>query len=374
VWWIQKYGVNIVVAPSGGTLYEWDQAAAADRAVAVSGAPAAMRSMFVTAEGFVFALGTTTPMTLAWPDRDDITDWTPTLVNTANIRTLQKGNKLIAGAALSDVNLIWSDTSCFLAQFLPGDTAIIYDTRLASENAGLIGPMAYTIAGEPALAFWMSNANFLMFDGGVVRHIPNQMAIRDYVYRNMDRSRTSKFWAGYNAKKGEVWFGYVREGDSEPGHYAMVNLQDFSWSIGTLTRTGMTYMPIPTTDVIMTGTDMYIYEHEIGVNADGAAMTSYISSGLMDISEGEEDMDIVRYVHDFERHVGVLMLDVETYERPQSVTALDDISLQIDQGDDENDDNMIGGRHAAVTFTSAVLDGDYRMGTSMFEIQPAGQR
>lgn len=378
VWWIAKFGVNILASPTGGTLYEWDEDAGDARAVAVTGAPAAMRAMFVTAEGYVFALGTTKPMRLQWPDRDDIEDWVPTPINRANIRDLEKGNRLMAGAALSDVNLIWSDTAVYLAQYI-GDLDIVYDTRVVGENSGLIGPMAFAVTGDPAAAYWMSMAQeFYMYSGGFVQPIPNSLSIRDFVFRGMNPDYAHKFWGGYNAAKSEVWFGYVSDGNTDIDRYVAVSVEDFSWTVGTLARTGMSYIPVAAADVIMTGVDRYIYRHEIGFNADGSVLTSYIQSGMIDIAAGtveeaDVDMDVDRYIHDFDRHAGDVVMTVTIFERPMSMSSLETADFSIAEGDTEVDTHM-GGRHATLLFTSAVSGGDYRLGTPMFTVKPAGRR
>jgi len=90
-WSLAEYGNELLALASSGTLYLWQEQTDA-RAEAVTNAPASARAMFVTGERFVMLLGTTTPMTVQWPDRDDITDWTPSAVNTANSRTLQYGS------------------------------------------------------------------------------------------------------------------------------------------------------------------------------------------------------------------------------------------------------------------------------------------
>ena len=378
-WSIQPYGTNLLVHPSGGTLYKWDEPADAARAVAVTNAPTTARAMFVTAERMPTMLGTTTPMTMQWPDRDDITDWTPSASNTANTRTLQSGNKLMNGTVFGTTNFIWSDTSFYSHQFVPGDD-FIYRTDLVATGCGLLALGAFVVT--PIGIFWMSDTNFHVFSGGVVSTVPRAEEVRDYVFGkpdgsvagNLDRNFAAKTFAGYNKRFNEVWFGYVSVDSetSEPDRYVSIALdEDFAWMPGTLARTAMTHSKQPIGTVVMAGVDSYLYHHEVGLNADGAALDWHIESGLVALGEGSMDQDIDGFEPDFLRQEGTITLTIFTKDRPRGDT-LESTDYDIEEGS-ELVDTRVGGRYAGFRMAQeGVLGGDFRLGVPAIELGGAG--
>lgn len=374
-WSIDTYGAYLLALPSGGTLYQWDEPSVAARAVVVSGAPAVARAMFVTSERFPILLGATTPMRMAWPDQDDITDWVSSSSNTANERTLQGGSKLMAGAKLAELlSIVWSDTHAFLMQYTGSE--FVYDTRPISGGAGLIAPAAFTVANSSA--YWLSKAGFLMFSGGLNK-IPGSEDIRDYVLGTddrageMDPTYAEKTWCGYNPKFNEVWFGYCSADATEPDRYVMVNLDNHKWSTGTLARTGASYHSSPSGSVIMAGADSMIYRHEVGKNGAGLAIESYVETGIVALKGSGRDTEFFSYIPDFERQVGSIAVELTTYLYPMSTLSHDAESITIEEGDTVADIRLEG-RYAKMKVTSDEVDGDFRLGIPVLDTEQGGQR
>lgn len=375
-WSLSGYGTDLLASPSGGGLYFW-QESIFDTAVVVANAPTYIRSMFVTGERFIMALGvgTDTPMKIKWPDQDDMTDWTPTQANTANERTLQYGSKLMAGTPLGDgINLVWSDTSCYLFQYTGGDS--IYDSRLAGTNCGLISKLGYCRAG--GRAFWMSGHHFHMYANGVDL-IPNQEDIREWVYDRIDPDNITKTWARYDAKHNQVRFHYcsVDSTTAEPDEYVDVSLEDFAWTVGTLDRTAGTAFREADASSLLVSSDGYIYSHDEGNDADGAAMRAFIQYGLYAMVRGEQNVDVTGIIPDCARQTGDLVFEVFTRERPNSSAVFDTQTVTI--ADDEDiGDCRVSGRHFSMTVTSNVLGGDFRLGATSLELgsgsRMAGER
>lgn len=67
-----------------------------------------------------------------------------------------------------------------------------------------------------------------------------------------------------------------------------------------------------------------IYLHETGLDADGAALYSYIEmGGLISMSNGQQVMDIMGFIPDCQRQVGALSLTVYTKDRPNAAAIFD---------------------------------------------------
>ncbi len=367
-WSLEEYGNDLLASPSGGGLYLWEEDSDTEAEV-VTNAPTEIRAMFVSGERFIFALGTTTPMTVDWPDQDDITDWTPTTSNTANTRVLQSGSKLISGVKLVDtINLVWSDTSLYVFQYI--GSSLVYDSRLAGTNCGLIGPLAHaTVSGA---AYWMSGRDFHMFSGSV-QAIPNSQDVSDFVYKDMDPNQTSKVWCIYDEGNDQVRWGYCSAGSEEPDKYVDVSLQDYSWTTGTLDRTcGTRYRP-GDASLLMADSNGVIYEHNVGTDAETSALESSITFGLYAISRGEKNVDVMGVIPDCERQTGDLTFRVFTKERPNSALNLDEDSAVL-SASEEIADIRVEGRHFSMEVSSNVVGGDYRLGITNLEIQPSGDR
>lgn len=377
-WFFDNYGNQALGGllfgqPSGGTIYYWDEPMAAARFVALSGAPSAMRASFVTNERMVVALGTDTPMTMEWSDRTDPTDWTPTLANTANIRTLQEGSRLIAGTRFNDVNFIWSDKAAYLMQFI-GSSDEIYDTPVVGKDCGLAGPQAFEVL--PTMIAWFSNRmDFYIYAGGLVQKAPNWDEIRGYIIARMDRTRLDKMNVGHTPDWSELWGHYVSidSSDGEPDEYFKVNYDDWIWDFGTEFdegRTGHVHFDAPGGSVIMAGADSYLYQHETGVDANGAALPYSIETGPTALFK-DRDTDLNGYIPDFERITGTVILRIRTQEWPMSAAFLGDYSFTLTPTTDRQG-MSIGARYARWSLSGDNIGDDMRLGAPLIDVGRGG--
>ena len=367
-WSLAPYGNELLANPSGGSLYLWEEATDL-RAEVVSGAPSSIRAMFVTGERFIMLLGTSSPMTVQWPDRDDITDYTPTASNTANIRNLQEGSKLMAGTALSDgVSLIWSDTGVYVFQYTGSE--FIYDSRLIAANAGLVGPLAFAVA--QGAAYWMSSSELYMFNGSVAT-IPRSDDIKAFLFRNIDQTHIDKTWALYDETTNQVRFHYCSSGVTEPDRYVDVSLEDYSWTLGTLDRTSGTAFQEATKSTLLVSPDGHIYQHGVGTDADGEPLEAYVSYGFYAMANGDVNFDIMGLIPDCERQAGDLTYEFYTRDRPNSASDIDTATVTLGPGD-IIEDLRLEGRHFGFTVRSNQLGGDFRLGIPSLELQQSGRR
>jgi hypothetical protein len=377
-WFISKYGDELMICPSGDTIFLWNEPNSDPRPLPLAGAPTTCRAMFVTAERYVVALGTTSPMLMQWPDVDTLS-WVADITNTANARKLQWGNKLIAGTITGDtVNVFWSDTAIYLMQYTGGQ--FIYATPVLAKNAGLIGPCAF--ADTPAGLLWMSSQDFHIYVGGQVTFVQNRLDVRDWVLRNLDASRTTKIVAGYDQLNNAVIWSMCYSGDSEPGHYIEVSLDDWSWNVGTWdsggNRTAIANFGYPSAPFLMVGDDAgggngFVYTHNIGLDADGVAMPWHITRGIIGLDEGDLDVEIEFYEPDYERQKGTVTLEVRALERPMVDWFLQDEFYSIPQGTVLlHLAPVIGARYAQFIESGNSLGGDWRCGVSKIWVAPGG--
>jgi hypothetical protein len=366
-WSLDHYGNLLVAACPGNSIYFYDPDTNA-RATILTNAPTDVRFAFITEERFVFAL--CEDMLVKWPDVDDPTDWTPSLTNTANARRLAAGSKLVAGTVLGQsISLVWADTCLYVFQFIGGN--YIYESRIAGENCGLVGPGAFsTVDG---IAFWMSRNGFHMFAGPAVLPIPNQQDIKDYAFAQMDQETRVKTLCFFNARHREMWWVYPEAGMSEPTRYVAVNIDEWHWTAGTLERTAGCLQTGAAARPLLASTDGYIYEHERDdVNANGASLPWHLTSGLKHIPEAASSVDIFGFSPDFHIIVGSIELTIRARDRTQS-TRIDEETVTIDSTT-EMADLRVEGRYFDIELSQDDVDGNFRLGVPTLEVQQAGAR
>lgn len=371
-WSVQGYGKDLLASPSGGTLYLYDESIDSV-AVAVANAPASARAMFVTGERYVFMLGTTTPMTVQWPSQTDITAWNADLTNTANIRTLQSGSKLMGGCRVADgLALIWSDDTLYLFQYSTTDS-FVYDDRIVGEKCGLLAPLAFCAVS--GIAYWMSGHDFHQYNGAVSQ-IQNGEDMREFVFQDLDPNYSGKTWCLYDETNNQVRWHYVslESTTTEPDKYVDVSLYDFSWTTGTLDRTsGTHWRPSDPASVVMVSSGGNVYLHENGLDADGAALQSSLQFGLYDILEGDVNVDVFGLIPDFERQSGELQITITGKDHPDSPGNIDTFNGTLAQNQDIIDARVCG-RHFSFEVISDEIGGDFRFGIPHLEVQQGGER
>lgn len=368
-WSMDKYGQYLITMPSNGGLYEW-QLNIASRAALVANAPATGLFAFITSERIIVVLGADGDfMLMKWCDDDDNTIWTPAPDNTANIRRLQDGSRLIAGCRLlQGVNLVWSDTAAYLMQFL--GNSFVYDTRVVGTHCGLVGPGAF--ATLDGVAYWMSPRTFHMFNGGVQR-IPNANEI-ETIFDAMSRDQRVKVACHVNLKFREIWWIYPSTVASEPDRYVAVNVDDFTWTVGTLDRTALGNQMVSGFDVLL-GVDEtgVIYTHETGVNADGGSLPWHLETAFMDLDSGNVSVNIDGYIPDFTRQTGNISITWTSQEYPESSSESETVTKTIAEGDEVVDLRHFG-RIVKFSLAQGEIGGDFQLGMQRIEISASGRR
>lgn len=384
-WAIYKYGRQVLVSPSAlnaerpalsSSIYVYDPTnfnGGFSRFPILYNAPTSINWMFVTPERFVFALGTTTPMTVQWPDQDDYTNWTPAAGNTANSRTLQEGSKLMGGIPVRDgVSLVFSDTAVY--QFNYRGDEFVYESVLAAANCGLIGPLAVnTLNGA---AYWMSENDFWMWDGAV-RRLPSD-DIHAYVFDDIRDNVPIRQSAvcGVNSRDNEIWFFYasLATGAIYNDRYVIYHIDQNCWSIGTANITSyVENNNPPDPPIIAAASNGGIYYMETGttIQSGVASDTATVTFAPTEISNGDVSMDVLGFIPDFKRQTGNVTLTITAQEYPQGAIGTAGtftLGTAATRQDTRLSGRLIGGK------IEAAAAGDFRVGTHRIEAQPGSGR
>jgi len=118
----------------------------------------------------------------------------------------------------------------------------------------------------------------------------------------------------------------------------------------------------------------YIYEHESGNNqADGTAISAFLTTGSVEIGDGDELMSVSKLVPDFDNLANTMTATLTLEQYPQSsdtVSTSGTISSTTEKID-------IRGRGRAVKIkyqTNTVNDTAWRLGSTKIQLRPDGRR
>ena len=332
-WTLNQWGEDIIATVRSGAIYYWDTSAGVgSRAVAVSslgGASDVPDENRMTTVSFpdrhLVSCGCTPlggsdidPMLVRWSDQEDYANWTPSATNTAGDQRLVVGTKITDVISTRDETFISTDEAVYGMSFVGPPFTFAF--RLLATNCGAIGMgVMGNVDGD---VYWMSNETFFIYNGAV-QELP--CPVKHYVFDRMQKNYSDKFFCALNKDFDEVTWFYVSTDvsattpDPEPDSYVTYNYRDNAWSIGSMSRTawedafGFRKVPFAYDE------DGDLYNHETGTDADGAAMTAFIETSPMEVSQTGDDLMLVDKVVPDATMTGSLNMTVKSRKYPQDV-------------------------------------------------------
>jgi len=279
----------IACSVDDGKIYEW-QLNTATPAAAISNAPVDNRSIVVTEERFLMALGADgDPRKIAWCDFEDNTQWTAASTNQAGDITLQTSGQIMAGVRTAGQTLIVTDNDAHRAVYV--GAPFVFEFSRVGSACGLIARKA--IADTPVGAFWMGQRGFYHYNGSSVEEITCE--VWDKVFLDINTAQVSKCWAVANGQNGEVWFFYPSASSNEIDRYVAFDYKENHWMIGHLDRTSGFDRGIFRTPVWADASGN-VYNHETGFNHNGQDV--YAESGPFKIAAGENLVVVNKLIPD----------------------------------------------------------------------------
>ena len=317
-----NFNNDLVFNIRGGNIYYWTyNTVSTARAVLLSSlagavaVPQQVGKIQFTSQGFLLALGCTTydalapgpdylgtydPLMIRWSNVDpDIgpepENWKPELTNTAGFLRVQTGSEIITCISTRQETLIWTDTSLNSLQYL--GTAEVFSLQQLSAHTSILGPNSVT--GANNITYWMGNDKFFTYSGRVDT-LP--CTLRQYIFQDINRDQAAKFFAGSNVQFNEIIWFYCSANATEINRYVIYNYAENIWYYGQLERTAWIDAVINQYPVAVN--NGWVYYHEYGTDdgqplgAPPAAITSYIQSADVDISDGDKFMLLRRIIPD----------------------------------------------------------------------------
>jgi hypothetical protein len=414
-WSLDHFGQKLIATIKNGKTFEWDPitavpAALSTRATVVSGAPTrSVMSIVSERDRHLIILGTETvigsessqdKMFIRFSDQEDISDYTPTSINTAGTFRLDSGVKIVGAAKAKDYILILTDTSAYVMQFV--GPPFTFSIRQVGSNCGAIGQHAIKYVN--GRVYWMGQAGgFFVFDG-TVKSLP--CLVEDFVFTNKGDNLGINYnageivYAGLNHLYEEISWFYAKSGLTSVDRVVTYNYTENTWTTGSLARTswhdstlydnpyatkfnGSGTPSFPTIQGVTAanGATTY-YAHEIGNNevdslGNKTAIPAFIQSGDFDLAiegDGQMFMSMRRFVPDFKLLTGNAEITINLRDYPTDTATSSPLGPFTINSSTDKVDTRARSRFASLRIANTSTDENWRFGTFRADIQPDGMR
>jgi len=318
-WWFDNFDNDLVMNIRNGPVYYWERGTTPDPAIALS-TRAALLSSFGGASNVpvkvmqilvsqqdkhLLAFGAVPfgsssesdfdPLLIRWANQDDPFNWTPTSTNSAGFLRVSRGSRIVRALPTRQEILVWTDTHLYTLQFL--GTTDVFTLQEYADNISIASPRAVSTASN--ITYWMGQDKFYAYTGRI-ETLP--CTLRQLVFGNINLDQADQIISGTNEQWNEVWWFYPSAQSSWNDKYVVYNHLEKIWYYGDLERTAWLDTPLrlfPQASNSDPDTLVgYLYNHEDGLDDDGAAMTAYIQSNDFDIADGEQFMLSRRIIPD----------------------------------------------------------------------------
>ena len=308
-WNLSLWGEDLIASVRGGAIYYYDTSAPitnrASLVSSISGAESVPSVARITTVSFpdrhfiaggcqayvAGGGGNVDNMLVRWSSQEQFEKFAPTATNTAGDQRLQIGTKIVAMVSAREETLISTDSALYGMTFVGGN--FVFSFRLLATDCGAAG--INTMINIDSSVYYMGKRNFFVYDG-VVKELP--CPVQYFVFNRMNKTFIDKTVVGHNKAFKEITFFYVSNDspNQEPDAYVTFNYAEQAWTVGTMDRTvwldsfGAKLVPFAFDP------DGFLYNHETGTSADGAAMNSFIEGSPREISANGETLYMVDQV------------------------------------------------------------------------------
>jgi hypothetical protein len=345
--------------------------------------------------GTVLALGCTPyglsahdPLCIRWSDATVVAQWTPSDLTTAGSLNIQNGSAIMTGVPTYNETLIFTESSINSLKFIGGFEVFRLDE--ISNYISLVAPNA--VSNVDSSIFWMGTNKFYVYNGRV-QTLP--CTLEDHVFKNFNSTQTDQFFAGLNAEYHEVWWFYCSSASTTIDKYVVYNYLESIWFHGecddNFDRTA--WSDSTTREYPQAASDDgYVYNHEYGNDADGAALTANITSASVSLDEGDRFTLIRKIIPDV-TFIGSdtnatpsVSMGIQTKKFPGSATkttnqeneslsnSVTAVSHSIIDQFTEQIYVRARGRQMALTVESTGTGVAWQLGTPRADIRPDGLR
>ena len=311
LWSEDNFGEDLLLNLRNSAIYYWDKSGGvAARAVNLtslanaSDVPTvAMQVMVSDNSRHIIAfgadtLGTTTqdPLLIRFSSSESLTDWTPTATNSAGDLRIGTGSKFVTAVETKREIVVFTDSTVHSMTYL--GAPFTFGITPLSTGITIMGPNA-AVAVEEAV-FWMGQDSFYLYEGRT-QQMP--CTVKDKVFFDFNYSQKDKVYAAHNSEFTEItWFycsntnSVANGGNGQNDKYVTYNYTEKVWYYGSMARSS--FIDRGTFQYPIGAESGYLYNHEIGYDDDGSAMSTSLEASPVDMGDGQKFVSISRIIPD----------------------------------------------------------------------------
>lgn len=321
------------------------------------------------------------PLLIRWASQDSPGEWGPTVTNSAGFIRVSRGSRIIRALPTRQEILVFTDSHLYTLQFL--GTTDVFGLQEYADNISVMSSRCMVSAAN--ITYWMGQDKFYAYTGRV-ETLP--CTLRNHVFMNINTDQADQVICGTNEQWNEVWWFYPTADSAWNNAYVVYNHLDQVWYYGYLDRTAWLDTPLrhwpqgaKTDEGATTG---YLYNHEDGVDDDGAPMEAYIQSNDFDLDDGDQFMLTRRIIPDIDFSGSTatapeVTLEVRSRNFPGNGfnTNTDDTARVIQSSVDSYTGQVFlrtRARQMALKVMSDTLGTQWQLGAARLDVRPDGKR
>ena len=321
--------------------------------------------------------GVQDPLLIRFSSQENPVDFFPTATNTAGDLRLGGGSTFVQAVETKQQILVFTNKTLHAMKFI--GPPFTFGLQELSKNITIMSPFS-AIAVEDAV-YWMGVDTFYAYGGGQTIQLP--CTVKDKVFLDFNFAERDKVHVGLNSEFSEILWFYPSSAGTEIDKYVAYNYLEKLWYYGTLERQawldrGIRNLPQATGN-------QYLYNHEVGFDDDGSAMTSFIESSAIDIGDGDKFVSLKQVIPDitFNGSTSVnpdVSFTMKSRNNPgadfnqttqnttqrSATTPVEQFTQKLDY--------RLRGRSFALRIDSTSLGTKYKLGTPRVDVREDGRR
>ncbi len=321
--------------------------------------------------------GVQDPLLIRFSSQENPVDFFPTATNTAGDLRLGGGSTFVQAVETKQQILVFTNKTLHAMKFI--GPPFTFGLQELSKNITIMSPFS-AVAVEDAV-FWMGVDTFYVYSGGQTIQLP--CTVKDKVFLDFNFAERDKVHVGVNSEFSELLWFYPSSAGTQIDKYVAYNYLEKVWYYGTLARDawidrGIRNLPQATGN-------QYLYNHEVGFDDDGSAMTSFIESSAIDIGDGDKFLFLKQVIPDITFN-GSTSLNPDVaftmksrnnpganFNETTQATTQRTATSPVEQFT-EKLNYRLRGRSFALRIDSTSLGTKYKLGTPRVDIREDGRR
>jgi len=403
LWSHDNFGEDIIINARDGGLFYWDKTnGLSNRAIELSATstyqgetsvPTIAKQVLVSDQDrhvIVFGCdglganssatqgnGIQDPLLIRFSSQENPVDFFPTATNTAGDLRLGGGSTFVQAVETKQQILVFTNKTLHAMKFV--GPPFTFGLQELSKNITIMSPFS-GIAVEDAV-FWMGVDTFYVYSGGQTVQLP--CTVKDKVFLDFNFAERDKVHVGLNSEFSEILWFYPSSAGTEVDKYVAYNYLEKVWYYGTLARQawldrGIRNLPQATGGSLL-------YNHEVGFDDDGSAMTSFIESSTIDVGDGDKFISLKQVIPDI-TFTGSTSVNPDVaftmksknnpganFNETTQVTTQRSATSPVEQFTQKLN-YRLRGRSFALRIDSTSLGTKYKLGTPRVDIREDGRR